>query len=222
MFATCNQVVVIDTETTGLGPFTGADGDRICQVAAIRFDRRGLEWVPGESFSRLVDPRRPVGEIASSVNGMTWDPSGSRGDLINLFGQPIFQEAAKEVMEFIGDSVVVCHNVAFDLAVLDAELERAGFQPMANPIACTKKAFSDMKGMGRTNVYVPDTNLNKLCQLLGVSSSCRFRDGKEAPHDALVDAELTGRCFGLLERIGWMHLEDPSDLPHRLPMASAA
>ena len=30
------------------------------------------------------------------------------------------------------------------MAVLDAELVRAGLPPLANPVLCTKKAFADM------------------------------------------------------------------------------
>ena len=220
-------IVIVDTETTGLAPFgMRGDGtptgdshgpDRLCSVAAYLLRPLGEGWRIEEAACWTVDPHRPIPEAAARVNGFAWSPDGrdvpeGRG---NLAGMPAFDAIAPELLAFLGDRPLAFHNAVFDMAVLDAELVRAGLPPLANPVLCTKKAFADMLGLGRPEVYVPGTNLNRLCDHLGVDRAARVGpDGSEL-HGAAVDARLAALCLALLEPRGWMILEDPDSLPHR-------
>lgn len=222
-----DEVVVADTETTGLFPL-GVDDDgapcagewgpdRLCSLATVRLRAVGGAWEMGDVVQWLVDPGRPVPEVAARINGFAWSGDGAPvpAGRVDLFGRPSFAEIAEEFLSFVGDASLVCHNIVFDVAVLDAELVRAGMSPLRGPVLCTKKAYSDIQGLGRPNRYVAGTNLNKLCDALGVDRSSRVGPDGEELHGAAVDARLAARCFALLEPQGWIEIEDPASLPHR-------
>lgn len=221
-----DEVVVGDTETTGLAPYGTRDGrpatdphgpDRMCSASFVRVRRAGEGWLREATLSILCDPGRPVPEAAARVNGFHWSGDGSRvpSGRTDLAGASSFNTVARLVVDFIGGRPLVFHNAVFDAAVLDAELERAELPLLDVPILCTKKAFSDIQGNGRPDRYVPGTNLNLLCDTLGVDRSTRMlADGTEM-HGAAVDAEMAVECFADLEALGWMEAEEPSLLPHR-------
>ena len=45
---------------------------------------------------------------------------------------PPFSELAESGLEFIGDAMLVGHNVRFDISFVNAELKRAGHLPLIN------------------------------------------------------------------------------------------
>lgn len=226
-------VVVADTETTGLAPFGVREGaapndpwgpDRLCSAAFLRLSRVAEgRWEVVGTLSVLCDPGRPVPEGAAKVNGFHWSGDGSQVPAArrDLAGLGTFEERSAEVAAFIGSSPLVCHNAVFDLAVLDAELVRAGMDPLFGPVLCTKAAFSDLQGLGRPDEYVPGTNLNALSDLLGVDRSARVGpDGSEL-HGAEVDAWMAAQCFPHLDAAGWLVPRDACGFPHRVHMVPA-
>ena len=227
-----DEVVFGDTETTGLAPYGLRDGvptgdphgpDRLCSAAFVVLRREGRRWVRGASTALVADPGRPVPEEAARVNGFhrSMDGSPAPEGRAELRHAPTFAQQAAWLTAFLAGRPLVFHNANFDAAVLDAELERAGLPPLDVPVFCTKKAFADMRGLGRPDTYLPGTNLNALCDMLGVDRSGRIGpDGKER-HGAAVDAEMGARCFALLEPAGWMLPEDAASLPHRRDAAPA-
>lgn len=223
-----DEVVVADTETTGLFPFglkdDGSDAgdphgpDRLCSLSGVTLRRVGAAWEFAGQVGWTVDPGRHVPEGAAKVNGFAWSPSGQGvpDGRRNLAGEPGFDAVVGEFLGHVGGRPLVFHNAVFDMAVLDAELCRCGLPMLENPVLCTKKAFADMRGLGRPDHYIPGTNLNALCDLLGVDRSDRVGpDGTEL-HGAAVDALLAARCFMVLEPAGWMAAEAPQALPHRV------
>lgn len=101
--------VALDLETTGLSPIT----DTIIEVAAVRFtlvhSPDGIyEATDIEERSMLVHPGRAMTEEISMITGIT--------DTM-LEGKPSWWEVRDRVKEFIGDSIVVGHNVLFDIAM---------------------------------------------------------------------------------------------------------
>jgi DNA polymerase-3 subunit epsilon len=231
-----DALTIMDTETTGLwawgvkedgGPSGDPHGrDRICSIGMIKLRKQpGNVWKFDRSLHLKMDPRRPVPEQAAVVNGFHWSGDGSDvpADREDLRGQPTFQEKADRIMRFIGNDPVVCHNTVFDVGFLDAELEQAGLALLDVPVICTKKSFAEMSGLGRPDHYVPGTNLNALCALLGIPTRGRTTGASDAPkfHDALDDAWLVRECLPGLDRAGWLVAEDPALLPHRRRLTKA-
>ncbi len=156
-----------DTETTGLYP----ESERIVEIGAIRFDRRGII----ARYNVLVHPEKPMPEKAAEVNGITDDI---------LRGCPVCRTVLPDFLSFIQGSVLVAHNAPFDISFVNMELQRAGMPPLENAcvdtIALAKEAFP---GMGK---YA----LQFLAPRLGIE----VLDAHRAEDDARVCMELFLAC----------------------------
>ncbi|MGZ8513357.1 MAG: exonuclease domain-containing protein, partial [Candidatus Limnocylindria bacterium] len=91
-----NEFVVFDLETTAMKPTTGY----IVDVAALRV--RDGQIV--DRFESLVNPGRPI--IGHQIHGIKTD---------DVAQAPTAAEVLSRLVEWIGDTPVVAHNVAFDL-----------------------------------------------------------------------------------------------------------
>ena len=218
------RIIIGDTETTGLAPWGCRDGvatndpegpDRLCSAAFVKMQRTMSGWTRVSELSFLVDPERSIPEEAARVNGFTRSETPHVEEGINLFGVGTFRAVAEQLLRFIGDIPLCFHNAVFDSSVLDAEFARAGFPMLGNTLFCTKKAFSDIRGLGRPHEYVSGTNLNALCDMLRVSRDARVGpDGTEL-HGAAIDRDMAAACMIELDRRGWMKPEVSDTMPHR-------
>jgi DNA polymerase-3 subunit epsilon len=165
--------IVLDTETTG---FEARGGDRIVEIGAVELDRH----VPtGRTHHVYVNPERPMPQDAFEVHGL--------GDDF-LADKPVFAEVAPEFLAFIGDARLVIHNAAFDMAFLNAELERAGHPAIPEDRAVDTLAIARRKFPGAGN------SLDALCRRFGVDNAARVK------HGALLDSEILAEVY--LELIG--------------------
>ena len=106
---------VLDVETTGGSPTTSA----LTEIAAAKY--QGGECV-GE-FQSLVDPGCSVPPLISLLTGITDDM---------VLGAPAVSSVLPPLLEFVRGSVIVGHNVGFDLSFLDAALIVNGYEPLGN------------------------------------------------------------------------------------------
>jgi DNA polymerase III epsilon subunit family exonuclease len=155
---------VIDFETTGLYP---AVGDEICEVGLVRVEG-------GETtleYSQLINPGRPMDPAAAQVSGISKEM---------LAGQPKFEEVAEDYLDLFEDSVIVAHNVEFDMAFLQYKLVRMGRQQLSNPVLDTLELA---RARDDTGPYT-----------LGILAN---RMGIEGPHAhrALGDARMAARIL---------------------------
>lgn len=98
-----NDYVVVDIETTGLN----SQEDDIIELAAIRY-RNGEEI---ERFSQLVAVDYPLSQYVSSLTGITDEM---------LVGKPHIDEVIHRFAEFIGDDILIGHNIAsFDTCFIN-------------------------------------------------------------------------------------------------------
>ena len=156
---------VFDTETTGLDP----SEDEIVSIGAVRIVNGRL--LRQESFDRLVDPGRPVDPAATAVHGITSDI---------LEGQPSIDEVLPAFARFAQDTVLVGHNVAFDLRFLELKESQTGVrfpQPVLDTLLLSAVVHPDDE----------DHSLEAMAIRLGVNVIGR--------HTALGDAILTGEIF---------------------------
>ena len=102
--------VVFDVETTGLSP---QFGDRIIEMAAVKIRNQKII----DRFDSLVNPQREVSFAAFSVNGISDEM---------LVGAPLASTILPKFLKFIEDSVIVGHNIKFDMKFLNNELMLAG------------------------------------------------------------------------------------------------
>ena len=89
-----NSYVVIDVETTGLDPTY----DKIIEIGALKVENGTLV----DTFSTLVNPGVPVDDFITQLTGITND---------DLASAPALDSALSAFSNFIGDSILVGHNV---------------------------------------------------------------------------------------------------------------
>jgi DNA polymerase III subunit epsilon len=186
---------VFDTETTGLAP---SDGDEIISIGAVRIvNGRLLEQ---EFFDRLVRPRVPVRREAQAVHGIA--PS-------MLIDQPLIEQVLPGFQRFAEDTVLVAHNAAFDMRLLQLAQARTGvafLQPVLDTLL-----LSALVHPGHTD----DHRLEQIAARLGVQVIGR--------HTALGDAIVTGEVFlklvPLLAERGIRTLKQAREASQRTPYA---
>jgi DNA polymerase-3 subunit epsilon len=103
--------IVLDTETTGLDPYSGHKVVEIGCVELINHVRTG------NHYHTYLNPERDMPPEAERVHGLSSQ---------FLSDKPLFKTIASSFLEFIGDSQLVIHNAAFDMKFINAELEQAG------------------------------------------------------------------------------------------------
>ena len=157
---------VFDTETTGLEP---SNGDEIIQIGALRILNGRL--LHQEHFDQLVDPRCHLKAASVAIHGIT--------DSM-LMGQPTIDLVLPAFHEFCADTVLVGHNVAFDMRFLELKETSLGLrfdQPVLDTLLLSAVAHPNQQSH----------SLEAIMQRLGIDVDKR--------HNALADATATAQVF---------------------------
>ena len=188
--------VVLDVETTGGSPATAS----LTEVAAARY--RGGELLG--TYQSFVRPDERIPPFITALTGIT--------DTM-VADAPRIGEMLPSFLEFLGGSVVVGHNVRFDLSFLNHALQSTGRDRLANAtvdtLALARRLVRDM---------VPNCKLGTLAESLHLPH--------QPSHRALTDVLATGDLLhAMLERAGSygiVSLEELLDLPRLVGHPQAA
>jgi DNA polymerase III subunit epsilon len=180
---------VLDTETTGLDPVE----DELIAIGAVRIVNRRI--LAQETFDELIDPGRPVSPESVRIHGL------SRAMLV---GQPDILDVLPRFAGFAEETVLVGHNVGFDMRFFAEKEARTGVrlrQPVLDTLLLSPVVHPDH----------PDHSLEAIAGRLGVSVIGRHT----ALGDALVTAEIFLRLLRLLEERGITTLGQALDASRR-------
>lgn len=183
--------VVFDTETTGLEP---SHGDEIVAIGAVRVTAGRV--IHGETFELLVNPGRDIPELATQVHGITG---------ADVADAPDIGEALRRFRGFVGDAVLVGHNVAFDMRFLKLKQRSTGVV-FDNPV------LDSLLLSILIHDHTPEHTLEAIAQRLGVSVGARHT----ALGDALTTAEIFVRLLALLPEQGIVTLRDAVGASERM------
>lgn len=98
LLALPDQYIVVDLETTGLDPLW----NDIIEFGAVRVAAGSIV----NRFSSLVNPGYEIDEFITELTGITNEM---------LSSAPVIADVLLDFLNFIGDNVVVGHNVNFDV-----------------------------------------------------------------------------------------------------------
>ena len=174
---------VFDTETTGLNP---SGGDEIISIGAIRIVNGRL--LKEETFEQLVDPDRAIPEPSIRIHHIL--PQ-------TLEGKPKINFVLPQFKGFVADTVLVAHNAAFDMRMLQIKESDTGVI-FHNPVLDTLLLSAVI------HPFQAAHSLEAISKRMGVSLQGR--------HTAIGDAMITGRLFlkmiPLLNAIGIFTLRE--------------
>jgi DNA polymerase-3 subunit epsilon len=174
---------VIDFETTGGSPTECS----ITEVGAVKL--RGGECLG--TYQTLVNPGCAIPPEITVLTGITQ---------AMVVPAPRIESVLPSLLEFVGDAVIVGHNVRFDVGFLQAALERDQRPRVTNrtvdTVALARRLVRD---------EVPNCKLGTLAR--------QFRLDHTPSHRALDDALATGDLLHvLLERAGGLGVTGLDDL----------
>jgi len=176
------EFAVIDVETTG-----GRTGrHRIIEVAAVKL-RAGQ--VAGQ-FASLVNPGRPLPRFVIELTGIT-------PELVEEAPSPA--PVLEQLRAFIGDAVLVGHNIGCDLTFLNYEALWHGQAPFGNRALDTEELAAKLLP------HLRKPSLDRVAAALGLVPPAR--------HRALADARLAAQVLlRLLERLDRRQIGTVADL----------
>ena len=155
--------VVVDTETTG-----SSEHDRIIEIGAVKVQHGTIV----ERFSHLVNPGRAIPYAISRLTGITTSM---------VVDAPVMETVLPQFLEFLGEGVLVAHNLSFDWRMLSQEAHRLGTSLPRVETLCTLRLAR------RVLPSLPSKGLKALC--------AHFNIPLVRHHRALQDAEATAQVL---------------------------
>ena len=162
---------ILDTETTGLHV---EKGDQIISVASLRVSN--LKIGEEKILNELVNPKMKIPEASIKIHNITDD---------QVQAKPTLFEINEKILRFIKKSILVGHNINFDINFLkenskgSALAQRMKVIKAIDTIYLTASLFPDLKNYELTN----------LCETFKIETKDQIR------HSALGDCTITARLF---------------------------
>lgn len=155
------EYVVFDVETTGLS----AAYDKVIELSAVKMQKGNVI----AEFSEFIDPGFPLSQTTTNLTSITDDMvRGSKSE----------EEVFTAFREFYGDTILVGHNVTFDMGFMNEGYERHGMGAITNPVIDTLTLARFLYP------HMRSYRLNTLAKHFGVQL--------EQHHRAIFDSETTG------------------------------
>lgn len=181
-----SEYIVFDLETTGLS----SRHDYIIEFGAVLMHKGNI--VERKDF--FVKPPIALSTTISELTNISED---------NLKEARTFKEAYQEILDFIGDRILVAHNASFDYGFLNEELARIGLEPLKNPVIDTLDFARSLFKNRRSY------RLGNIAKLYSVGYD------EAVAHRADYDAEVLSQVFNLMlkdaKKNGIETLEDLSN-----------
>lgn len=147
--------IYLDTETTSLEP------GQICQISyLVEEDSQLIKRVNQYYKVDFVDYG------ASKVTGLTVD------NLEYLSGGTQFKDRADEMLKDFKDSIIIGHNISFDIRFLTEEFRRLGIYYIPNSVFDTMNYFKDILKLPKRGRYKGYKN-PKLDEVLEFTSTTK-------------------------------------------------
>ena len=159
-----NDYIVVDLETTGLDPVQC----EIIEIGAVHV----LDGDEVDRFETLIEPSGPLPYYITQITGLTD---------AELSGAPKIQQILPDFLNYVGDAILVGHNVNFDVNFLyEKTLEHTG--------ALFTNCFVDTLRLSR--ILYPQVRSHKLGDM---GRLCQIPNSHA--HRAMADVEQTWKLY---------------------------
>jgi DNA polymerase-3 subunit epsilon len=168
---------VFDTETTGLDI---REGDEMVALGAVRIVNGRL--LESECFEQLVKPECILRADSIRIHGIQPEM---------LEGQPDVRQALQSFQRFAEGTILVAHNAAFDMRLLQLQEQRTGVR-FGNPVLDTMLLSAVVHPAHRRH------DIASIAERLGITIMGRHT----ALGDAIATAEVFLKLLPLLAEMG--------------------
>ncbi len=154
---------VFDLETTG----SNQKSDKIIEIGLVKIEN--LKIVKTKDF--LINPEMKIPEFIQNLTGISQE---------SVKTSPIIEDVIDEIVSFMGDSILVAHNISFDIPFFYSVLKRLKRPPLKNKTLCTNLM---------TKYLMPtlvNSNLNYMCSIFHIP----LNKAHKAIDDASASAQL--------------------------------
>lgn len=164
--------VALDLETTGLSP----EHCQIIEVGAVRIRNRRVTG----KFSALIRQEEPLPQVITELTGITDEMLRSGGER---------ERVMEAFLEFLGEDVILGHNVVFDFSFLKNyyEQRKAEFNP---------KGLDTLKIARILHPELSSKNLASMCGLYGIHNERAHRAYEDAITAAMLYLKMKDRFVG--------------------------
>ena len=146
---------VVDIETTGLSP----QKDDIIELSALKVrDNKVVE-----EFSTLLKSSKGVSSFISGLTGIT-------NSMLN--NAPIIEDVLPEFLAFIGNDIILGHNVNFDMRFIKAKTQLVLNKMVENSIM-------DTMIFAKRNLELPNFKLTTIAQYYDIDTKNNHRGLKD-------------------------------------------
>ena len=118
---------VLDLETTGLSP----NYDSIIEIGIIKVKENKIV----DKYNSLINPGFLINEYITSITGITNEM---------LKGKPKIIDLKKEALNFIGNDVLVGHNISFDVSFLQKGFNEELKNEYIDTLQFCRKLFKEL------------------------------------------------------------------------------
>lgn len=154
---------VLDTETTGLSAYY----DEVIEI--------GILWVRDNSvvdqYSQLVQPEHEIDPFITALTGITSEM---------VAGMPSILDVKEEVLDFIGDDIILGHNTSFDMRFLYEGFEEEFDNKYMDTMQFARKVYPEL-----VHHRLPD-----LAEYLGLSNNA---------HRSIADCIVTKELYDAIK-----------------------
>lgn len=164
-----SDYIVLDLETTGLDP----KYDSIIEVAAAQIHNGEI----AKTFQSLINP-------GFEISGFITELTGISNDMLTT--APELEQVFPKFLDFVGDSIVVGHNVNFDVNFIYDNCMYLFEKPFQND-------FIDTMRLSRR--LFKEERHHRLTDLIS-----RFEIADSVEHRALSDAIMTYQCYEYMKK----------------------
>lgn len=173
---------VVDTETTGYTPKYA----KMVEIAAVKiYPDFTIDYE--NTFSELINPEISIPYNAYKVHNIS-------NDMVK--DKPLIQDIMPSFLSFAKDSVIVGHNVNFDMRFIKHEAQNCNlpltFNHVLDTLSLSKKAVPNLEAYKLDNL-IDYFNIN-----LNIDNSDRHR----ALFDAVNTAIIMIKCLEILQNKG--------------------
>ncbi len=166
---------VVDIETTGFSP----EWDVIIEIGALKF-RNGIQI---DTFSSLLRPNG-FSENMSYLDDYIVKLTGITDDMLAL--APPAPSVISEFRNFLGEDIIIGHNVNFDVNFLYDKSIDYDLSPLSNNFVDT------MRISKRLHPEFPHHRLIDLANYYSIDTS--------GAHRSLADVTITAKCYSCIQQ----------------------